>query len=451
MKKNDLKTIYGKSSPDFHNRVVETLNSLDEKNNQPLKNSKKVRRIAVIACAATLAVAMTTVAAATGMFGLFSQKTGNYGLSVKVENQESSTTSQPSKPKYVKALLDYIPEGYENISNNVHSYHYCYNGKFDYSKWSFHISIDDSDSYDETMQYVVESSETEYNGNKTIIYKQQQWYADTDVYSYGAIEYFEDFGKVVTITCQDYIDSYPSYEEFINIVKGLQLEEYPDYEEPDISLRDTYSDADFENNILQNFGQDFNMTSLTEGGLTNLVVNVKSVEEKTSSDGLEKLDFFHETDFSIHDQYFDSDKQLITPYTRVDIESGDGINSLSDSKEVEDNRHFYIISIDVTSLNNDIDNVKGDMFRPGIAKYINGKVEYYSYGGEVREIYIKDSDEPMSLKTGETKTYTYGVIVDDDALDNAYITVENENTTIKDSEQMIYHDINRYLISLKDR
>lgn len=451
MKKNDLKNIYGKSPADFHNCILETLGSLDEKAVSRSKNTKKARRIAVAACAAALAVTMTTVAAATGMFGLFSQKTGNYGLNVKVENQESSETSQPDKPKYVKAILDYIPDGYVNISNNVHSYHYCYNGKFDYSKWSFHISIEDSDSYDETMQYVVESSETEYNGNKTIIYKQQQWFADTDVYSYSAIEYFEDFGKVVTISCQDYIDSYPSYEEFINIVKGLQLEEYPDYEKPDISLRDTYSDSDFENNILQNFGQDFNMTSLTENGLTSLVVNVKSVEEKTSSDGLEKLDFFHETDFSIHDQYFDSDKKLITPYTRVDIESGDGINSLSDSKEVEDNRHFYIISIDVTSLNNDIDNVKGDMFRPGIAKYINGEVEYNSYGGEVREIYIKDFDEPMTLKTGETKTYTYGVIVDDDALDNAYITVENENTTINDSEQMIYHDINRYLISIKDR
>lgn len=451
MKKNDLKTIYGKSSADFHNRVLETLDSIDEQSVSRSKNTKKARRIAVVACAAALAVAMTTVAAATGMFGLFSQKTGNYGLNVKVENQESSTTSETSKPKYVKATLDYIPDGYVNISSSVHSYLYCYNGKFDYSNWSFHISIDDSDSYDETKQYVVESSETEYNGNKTIIYKQQQWCADTDVYSYGAIKYFEDFGKVVTISCQDYIDSYPSYEEFINIVKGLQLEEYPDYEEPDTALRDTYSDADFENNIVQNFGQNFNMTTLTEDGLTSLVVNVKSVEEKTSSDGLEKLDFFHETNFSMHDQYFDSDKKLITPYTRVDIESGDGINSLSDSTEVEDNRHFYIISIDVTSLNNDIDNVKGDMFRPGIAKYINGEVEYDSYGGEVREIYIKDSDKPMSLKTGETKTYTYGVIVDDDALDNAYITVENENTTINDSEQMIYHDINRYLISLKDR
>lgn len=440
MKEQDLKTIYGKPSADFHNRVIETLNTLDDKETERIKRRKNVRLIAAIACAAALALAMTTVAVATGVFGLFGRQVGNYGLNLKVENQE---TTAP-RPKYVKPKLNYIPENYELVHSQINFYAYFYNGDDTGDAPHFFVDIEDSNDYDETQKYVAESSETEINGNKTIICKVHED-ENSDEYYYSAIEYFENYGKVVHVICQD-------YDEILKILEGLELEEYADYVEPTFSKIDTYTECYTEIPILQKFGQDLKIDVVSEkdDDLATLLVNVKSVEERTDSKGLEYLDFFHEANTNLHDRYFDSEQQLITPYTRTDVEHGDGINTLNKSAEVEDDRHFYLISIDVTAEDKDIEDLTDQMLSGSAVKYIDGQLVYPATGGEVQEIYIKDNEKTTSIKKGETKTLVYGVIVDDDAVDNTYITVETEEKIIDDADEMIRTERKVYLISLKE-
>ena len=90
------------------------------------------------------------------------------------------------------------------------------------------------------------------------------------------------------------------------------------------------------------------------------------------------------------------------------------------------------------------------MLSGSAVKYIDGQLVYPATGGEVQEIYIKDNEKTTSLKKGETKTLVYGVIVDDDAVDNTYITVETEEKIIDDADERIRTERKVYLISLKE-
>ncbi|MGN0459472.1 MAG: hypothetical protein ACI4HL_01010 [Ruminococcus sp.] len=446
MKKEDLKSIYGKSSQDFHNCVLKTLDSLDEKGKKSYKSKKNVRRITLIACAIALAMTMATVTVATGVFGLFGRQVGNYGANVKVENEETTTSA---KPKYVKVILDNVPRGYQLMHEQIDFYYYCYQGDYDSGIWSFAVNVDDADEYEETKEYVVETTEEEYNGHKAIIYKIHPD-ENSDDYCYSAVVYFEDFGRVVTVNTTMTEGSSPSYEDITNIVKGLNLEDYPDYVEPKYE-EDEYIDSTAEDTIVPtNFGEDLSLTSVTKDDGANFLVKVKSVEERTDAKGLEYNDFFHEVNANLYDQYFDADKNLITPYTRTDVYQGDGINTRDKSKKVKDDRHFYLVNVDITCLNKDIDDLTGEMLSTGVIKYIDGETTFSATGGEIRQIYTKGFEEKISLKKGKVKTITYGIIVDDDALDDTYLTVGVDYVTRDEVEKMILHDPTMYLISLRE-
>ena len=446
MKKEDLKTIYGKSSPGFHSRVFETLNSLDEKGKKPYKSTKNVRRILAIACAIALAMAMATVAVATGVFGLFGRQVGNYGANVKVENEETTTSA---KPKYVKVILDNVPTGYQLSHEYLDHYTYCYQGDYNNGIWSFHIEVEDADEYEETKGYIVETTEEECNGHKAIIYKIHPDENSED-YCYSAVVYFEDFGRVVTVNTMMTEGSSPSYEDITNIVKGLRLEDYPDYVEPKYE-EDEYIDSTAEDIIVPaDFGEDLYVTSVTKDDGANFIVRVKSVEERTDAKGLLYNDFFHEVNANLYDQYFDADKNLITPYTRTDVYQGDGINTRDKSKKVKDDRHFYLVNVDITCLNKDIDDLTGEMLSTSVVKYVDGDTTLSATGGEVREIYAKGFDQKTSLKKGKAKTVTYGIIVDDDAIDDTYLNIEVDYVTRDEVQKMILHDPTMYLISLRE-
>ena len=446
MKKQDLKSIYGKSSQDFHNCVMKTLDSLDEKGRKTYKSKKNVRRITLIACAIALTMAMATVTVATGVFGLLGRPVGNYGANVTVENEE--TTTSP-KPKYVKVILDNVPTGYQLVHEQIDFYCYYFQGNYDSGVWSFSIDVEDADEYEETKKYVVETTEEEYNGHKVIIYKIQPDENSVD-YRYSAVVYFEDFGRVVTVNTMITEGSSPSYEDITNIVKGLRLEDYPDYVEPKYE-EDEYIDCDAEDTIVPtDFGEDLYLTSVTKEDGANFLVKVKSVEERTDAKGLEYNDFFHEVNANLYDQYFDADKNLITPYTRTDVYQGDGINTRDKSKKVKDDKHFYLVNVDITCLNKDINDLTGEMLSTGVIKYIDGDITLSATGGEVREIYIKGLDQKTSLKKGKVKTVTYGIIVDDDALDDTYLNIGVDYVTRDEVQKMILHDPTMYLISLRE-
>ena len=105
MKKEQLKQVYGVPSESFHNRVVQTLDSLEATPVARSNSSKRRKIIAICAVAAVLGT-FTVTAAATNLFGLLATRTGTYGLNIKVVNDESSEDNHQSVNMIFISLSD---------------------------------------------------------------------------------------------------------------------------------------------------------------------------------------------------------------------------------------------------------------------------------------------------------------------------------------------------------
>lgn len=442
MKPEDLRSVYDVTD-DFHNSVLCSLYRLDDKAIKDYKKRSAVIKAALICAIAALLGTITTVAAATDFFGLLSSPVGNYGLNINIEDKE--TPSEADK-KHVKLKLGYIPEGYENTSINPKYAHYV--SKTESDNWTFTIDIKYADTYDVTEKYVVESYETEYNGHQTIIatYKYME---NKDEYGYSATEYFEDWGYVVVCKC-------PNLDEMLKIMEQLELEEDTEhYTKPAPKKREDKERGEYiawynEEYFLKDIGigESFDCEAKNGDNVYGLTLKIKSVEERFNSDGLDREDFFNEPGiFNVQDRYFDADGNLLTPYTRIEIHGGDGINSLGEELEVVDDRHFYLVTFEVTSNDADIDYLT-EIFYPGVSKmkeYEDGSIGWaesvYGRAETIYDSYLDESyvlKEPLSIKKGETKTLTYGIVVDGDALDVTYLAFYTA----------VYHNSNVYCVKL---
>lgn len=443
MKPEDLRSVYNVTD-DFHNSVLCSLYRLDDKAIKRYKKRSAVMKVALICAIAALIGTITTVAAATDFFGLLSSPVGNYGLNINIEAKE---TPSEAEKKHVKLKLGYIPEGYENTSINPNYAHYV--SKTESDNWTFTIDIEYSDSYDVVEEFVVESYETEYNGHQTIIatYKYME---NKDEYSYSATEYFEDWGYVVVCRC-------PNLDEMLKIMQQLELEENTEYTEPVPQKREDKERGEYiawynEEYFLKDIGigESFDCEAKNGDNIYGLTLNIKSVEERFNSDGLDREDFVNEPGiFNAQDRYFDADGNLLTPYTRTERHGGDGINSLGEELKVVDDRHFYLVTVEVTSNDSDIDYLT-EILRPDVAtmkEYEDGYIGWSTSGtahGNVETIYesyLYESNvlkEPVSIKKGETKTLTYGIVVDGDILDYTYLAFYTA----------VYHNSNVYCVKL---
>lgn len=430
MKINDLKNIYSKPPKEFHNSLLRSLNKLEDKT--PVRYSKRRKTIKIaLACAIIAALGtFTTVASATNLFGLLVQPVGKYGLNIKFEKQATDVTEQ----KKVNLKLGYVPKDYDfpegldsisstnGIVNLAHpnnmglSLFYkgdVYSGK----EYTFYIAgVDYYNASEDGLNCVVESEETEYNGHQTIVATRKP-YENKNEYQYVAVEYFENWGYVVKCVSQD-------RDELIKIMENLNLEENTNYVEPETENHEykvIWQSFDNETFSFYEIGESFDLGTTADGKSNALTAKVTSVEERFNSEGLDYLKFNHDGPYNVHDRYFDDNGKLMTPYTREErIHSGDGVNSLDERKDITVDRHFYIVNYEITA-NEDIENYHNVFFQ-NILKYENGEAKYSDKGGAIESIYYSDfNDDQKPLKKGETKTLSYGIAVDDDALDITYL------------------------------
>ena len=412
MKAEDIKRLYG-VSPKLHESIEHTLQQLDNTSVERYKKRKTIRRFIIAFAVIASVVAFSTVAYATNLFGLLTEPVGKYGLDMHVVKESTPDTTE--KPKNVRLKLGYIPDGYEQIKDEngfTEPNKYSYGGKPISDRWGFSFLIyTDADSYNVTETYIVESEEKTVNGHKIVFMTQQ--FEDNGNKQYLAAKYFDDWDAVVVGYCVN-------QGELAKIMECLDLEEDTEYVEPEtIDLGDDpYTDYAFsmEDETRQyQLGETFKwvgqivnapspLYSFKEG---ECEITVKSVEENNGIKGLDRNNLLVPEDAEWYARYFNSDGSLKTPYTRTDIEYGDGIDSLGHSKSQEVNRHFYLVTVEV----------KNGSFTGQFMTHVGGTLYQEQHCENGADI------------------YTVGIIVDEDELDDLVLSITSTETIIDDETQ----------------
>ena len=449
MKTEDLQNAYPNPPEDFHNAVLSSLYKLDAQS--PVRYKKRrVMRVAVVCAIVAALGSFTVVAAATNFFGLFSEPVGKFGLHVGVTEEATASTSDSLKA--VKMKFGYMTEGFEalpNMSSHVSKFQNinAENGE------CFSFSVVPAKDFDYTETYIIDSEETVVNGHKLIITTRQM--TEGGEVDYGATMYFEDWGYVVGGGAYGGADK----NELLKIMQNLSLEEDKDYV-PETTYADMVrSDLDLkrlEYDWEVNAG--FSMHKLgeafkwgREAHSNDFTVKVTSIKEQNSTNGISEDYWNWITDYSlIHSDFFDENGKLITPYTRHDINDSDGVNTQRKEWDTEDERHFFSVTVEITQSTDspyaDFD-VMGD-FSPVIL--IKDKDGSYHHNGEedkngvTQRIIYGNIDTVLStpgdevnvlhMSKGETRTLTYGIVVDDDVLDNAYLRFNSSDDEVIDDK-----------------
>lgn len=449
MRTEDLQNAYPNPPEDFHNAILSSLCKLDAQS--PAKYKKRrVMRVAVVCAIVAALGSFTAVAAATNFFGLFSEPVGKFGLHVGVT--EEATASVSDSLKAVKMKFGYMTEGFKELphmptdvskfrnTNDENSPHYVF-------------SLEPAKDFDNIVKYVIDSEEKVVNGHKLIFTTRQL--TEEGESDYSAVMYFEDWGYVVW----SFAYNGAKKDELLKIMQNLSLEEDKDYVPETTSADMVRSDLDLkrlEYDWEVNAG--FSMHKLgeafkwgREAHSNDFTVKVTSIKEQNSTNGISEDYWNWITDYSlIHSDFFDENGKLITPYTRHDINDSDGVNTQRKEWDTEDERHFFSVTVEITQSTDspyaDFD-VMGD-FSPVIL--IKDKDGSYHHNGEedkngvTQRIIYGNIDTVLStpgdevnvlhMSKGETRTLTYGIVVDDDVLDNAYLRFNSSDDEVIDDK-----------------
>lgn len=425
MKTEDIKRLY-EVSPKLHESIVNTLQQLDETSVESYRKQRSARRFIVAFAVIASVVAFSSVAYATNLFGLLTESVGKYGIDMRIE--KDGTTASTIIKRYAKPNPTYLPKGCCQLMGNDDNENpilnaegvtsYNPNGNYRYTDGNetwVHFHVYQAESFNEEARYIVDSFEKEYGGHKTVFLTRQ--FEDNGNQDHYAVKYFEDWGIVVDC----YYDNLP---ELMKIMEGLELQEpekdAKEHLEPETVDEDDNPYADYafsmEDETRQYqlgetfkwFGQIVNapspLYSFKEG---ECEITVKSVEENNGIKGLDRNNLLVPEDAEWYARYFNSDGSLKTPYTRTDIEYGDGIDSLGHSESQEVNRHFYLVTVEV----------KNGSFTGQFMTHVGGTL----YQEQHRE--------------NGADIYTVGIIVDEDELDDLVLSITSTETIIDDETQ----------------
>lgn len=415
MKAEDIKQLY-EVSPNLHESIEYTLHQLDSTSVERYRKRRSVRRFVIAFAVIALLVAFSTVAYATNLFGLLTNPVGKYGLDMHVVRESTPDTSK--KPKHVKLKLGYVPEGYRQIEDEngiVEPNKYSYGGKPISDRWGFSFGIyTDAEHYNRTETYIVESEEKNVNGHKIIFMTQQ--FEDGGIKQYIAAEYFDDWNTIVVGYCGN-------KSELVKIMENLDLEEDTNYVEPETKAiddddDDPYAEFDFsmaEETREYQLGETFTWTSQIVVAPSPVYsfkedeceITVKSVRENDGIKGLDRRNLMAPDDEEWYSRYFNTDSSLKTPYTRTDRESGDGINSLGHIGSQEVNRHFYLVTVEVTNGS------------------FSGQFMTHTGGVLYQEQHRENGAD----------IYTLGIITDEDEIDDLALSISSTETVIDDKAQ----------------
>lgn len=365
--------------------------------------------------------------------------------------------SQPAEKKHVRFVIGYIPEGCELVDGSAEA------GKCRYTtggaEYGAEISVGfyliDASDYSIESRYVVESEEREINGHKAII-GSQQLERDGEKYYFGVI-YFENWGYVVQCNSNN-------RDELLRVMQGLDLEEDTDCTEPPTAAgddeyhvpEDDYAFMMCEDYRFVEVGEPFGYSEwiyIEDGGQKpdTFTVTVKSIEERDNFDGLDKDGFLYGERFS---EWFDSDKKLITPYIRQDYNYGDddGLNELITHTDTETERHFMVVTVDVTAnADAETDSTPITAWATPIIREDNDHYDFPTGYGKAFLMYqTADAELLTDWKKGDTRTYVFGILVDDEVLDQSCIEFMTERYEIDRRVETIEKIDGHICVMLKD-
>ena len=446
MKTEDLQNAYPNPPEDFHNAVLSSLYKLDAKS--PVRYRKRrVMRVAVVCAIVAALGSFTAVAAATNFFGLFSEPVGKFGLHVGVTEEATESASEPLKA--VKMKFGYMTKGFEELPHMSSDVKKFQNTNAENGE-CFSFSVVPAKDFDYTETYIIDSEETVVNGHKLIITTRQM--TEGGEVDYGATMYFEDWGYVVGGGAYGGADK----DELLKIMQNLSLEEDKDYVPETTSADMVRSDLDLKRLEYDwTINTEFTMHKLGEAfkwgheaHSDDFTVKVTSIKEQTGTNDISEDYWNWTTDYSlIHSDFFDENGKLITPYTRHDINESDGVNTQRKEWDTEDDRHFYVVTVEITQNSDEEYDIFGD-FSPAVL--IRDKDGSYHHNGEEdkngvtqRIIYGNidtvlstpgDEVNVLQMSKGETRTLIYGIVVDDDVLDIAYLRFNSSDNEIVDDK-----------------
>lgn len=446
MKPQEIKDLYP-VPPDVHESLCRTLSDLDDTAQVRYKKRRRVRRFITAFAAITVLAAFTTAAYATDFFGLSTEHVGKYGLNMNIEEDAERFNGEK---KHVKPIIGYIPEGCKLVDSSAQSgkYRYTTDGKEYGAELTVGFYLTDASDYNNEERYIVESEEREINGHKAII-GAQQLEENGEKYYFGVM-YFENRGYAAHFNSNN-------RTELLKFMQGLDLEEDVDYTEPPTTKKENYHvpEDDYAFKMREDYrfvevGEPFGYTEWIyyEDGEKKpdaFTVTVKSIEERDSSDGLDKQGFMYGERFS---EWFDEDNKLISPYIRRDYDFGDdeGLYELITHTDTQTDRHFFVATVELTAnADTETDDVPITAWATPIIRENGDHYDYPTGCGQAFLIYQPTGDQmPVYWKKGTARTYTYGILVDDEVLDQSCIefitkryeidhraeTVENINENI---------------------
>lgn len=394
-----------------------------------------LKNVVAILIAATILGTITVTAAANELFGLTTEKTGKYGLNVKVDNG-----SEESEFRRFNLKFGYMPERY--TADESGSSWYSYTNGDEYFRAM--LLYGDNDEYELTN--VIETSETEYDGNKTVFitFKEAE---NTDLLFYQSMKYFDEEHYLVRCSCSD-------LDELVKITEQISLEPAPADHLPDDYLEDPY-DYNYDGAIMDYYrngcgfrdeyfsgsvkevktGESMEFATSDDNEETVMVkAKLTSVEERYNADGLDKNDFIFLGKGSTTFGMFFKGNGDLDREERVTNYIGADENHLGTAVQGTDIKHFYLANIELTA-EEDISDLHR-VLTTDVQIIDKANRTYYGFmdkdNDRVLVICESCNNRKLSLKKGETTYIQVGIVTtctvpdetgtEKNMLENAYLT-----------------------------
>ena len=445
MKKENLKQVYGTPSKEFHERVVQTLDSLEERKIVHYSGSAR-KKIVAIGIAAAVLGTFTITAAATNFFGLTATRKGTYGLNVKVE---SGVSDEESKISSMMLNFGYMPDKYSSgkMFGNYEFKYYVNENEY------FHAIMMKSKDFEADLGNVIDTAEDVIDGHKTIFVTCREA-ENTDDLRYSSFKYFDEEGYLIHCIGSD-CEELMKITEKVNLKPATKISYDEDHDDSDLTKHGavkTYMEdrlkfmLDFFNNEVEkvNIGESVELSVADhEQEAVKLTAKITSVEKRDNADGLTYDDFvwFNE---NVYDTYFNYDGTLIKEESGKIYIEGDE-EHLSKWEYFTHQRNFYVANIEVTA-DDVIDNLY-DVF--GTEVYLIDEENNCFFtsghdddGADLQMIYLTDADKQVKLEKGEIATIQVGFIAEDNTADNAYLGI-----VAADGSNELYH---KYTLKIKE-
>lgn len=420
MKAEDIKNLYS-VTPQQHRSIERTLQQLEYKSIDHYHKRQRFFRFAVAIASISLLALFSTVAYATRLFGMITEDVGEYGKNISIieETLDSAEIIHNVKPNPT-----YLPKGCcqliddEGGRNPEGVTTYNENGNYKYSEsndmWVlFHVY--EADNFFEDAHYIIDSFEKKYNGHKVVFMTRQ--IEDNGKKDYYAVEYFEDWGYVVD--CY-----YGDMTELMKIMAGLELQEADETinqmpldisNEPTSDYAISMESEKREYRLGETFTWSRQKVTPYEIKDREYSITVKSVNEHDGVKGLNRNNLLVPDDDEWYSRYFNTDGSLKTPYIRTDYNIGDGINSLGHIGSKETKRRFFLVTIEVQSIDN-----SNECFNGQFMTDIYGAVIY------------QDNKYENGIET-----IIVGVIADEEELSDLAIAVPSIETVVDDEKKTV--------------